>query len=375
MGSRDTTYMRLAIAEAAKCVAEDSRPHPKVGVVVVREANVLATAFRGETGDGQHAEYGALEKKLKTQSLAGTTVYTTLEPCTTRNHPKHPCAEWLIERKVGRVVIGMLDPDQRICGRGLRRLREANIETDLFPSPLMSQVEEQNREFARHHQRLSSAYSQLSDATRAAGLIAFIPSREYYALLRPGAPTIDKYVATAKRTVVIVSINLMTGIPFDDLCRVISNGLGRKEGLDSAVVSLLNPDNAHLMHVVGPVLNMTPDGLARDIRGCLQKLVRFKVGLPDSSKEHMEIRVHDSFPFGSAILLDHKEQCGRIQIETKPYRAVLNRSLAFEISQDSPSGLYSALVTGFEALLGDGRVWSGAADRASRGSRRKCGAS
>ena len=45
----------------------------------------------------------------------------------------------------------MLDPNENICGRGLWYLRESNIETDLFPHELMSQVEELNREFIRSH--------------------------------------------------------------------------------------------------------------------------------------------------------------------------------------------------------------------------------
>ena len=147
--SEDRKFARFAIEEARKSVAEnDGRPHPLVGAIVVKNGEVLAFAYRGE-GKGDHAEYIALEKRLPDAAVAGSTLYTTLEPCTTRNHPKIPCVDRVIERKVRRVVIGMLDPDPRITGRGQRKLRKANIITDLFPHELMAEVEDLNREFTR----------------------------------------------------------------------------------------------------------------------------------------------------------------------------------------------------------------------------------
>lgn len=145
----DLRFMRLAIKEAQRCKAEDDRCHPMVGAVVVKNDECVGTAYRGERRRGDHAEFIVLEKKLPRRSLAGATVYTTLEPCTTRNHPKVPCAQRLIDRKVSRVVVGMLDPNQMITGRGIRKLREANIAVDLFPPDLMAQVEDLNRDFTR----------------------------------------------------------------------------------------------------------------------------------------------------------------------------------------------------------------------------------
>jgi len=171
--SDDYKFARLAVDEARKSVSEqDGRPHPKVGAVVVKNGQVLSAAYRGEF-EGNHAEYIALEKHLSDTAAAGATVYTTLEPCTTRNHPKIPCAQRLIERKVARVVIGMLDPDHRISGKGQRKLRTANIVTDFFPPNLMTEVEELNREFTRYAeqqnqetQRAASSDGKLTDRKR-----------------------------------------------------------------------------------------------------------------------------------------------------------------------------------------------------------------
>jgi ATP-dependent DNA helicase RecG len=104
----------LAVAEARKSIAEDDgEPHPYVGAVVVKNGEVLATGFRGETGNGRHAEFCALKKindDVDHVDLSDCTVYTTLEPCSQRNSPnKTACATRLINAKVSRVVFGMPD--------------------------------------------------------------------------------------------------------------------------------------------------------------------------------------------------------------------------------------------------------------------------
>lgn len=117
----DRRFAQMAVEEASRSVSEDDKPRPKVGAVVVKDGKVLSKAYRGEIPKS-HAEYIALEHKLANELVAGATVYTTLEPCTTRGHPKIPCAQRLVERKVARVVIGMLDPNPEIRGLGVLRL-------------------------------------------------------------------------------------------------------------------------------------------------------------------------------------------------------------------------------------------------------------
>ena len=145
----DREFMKLAIEEAKRSSAEDSRPHPRVGVVVALDGKILAKSHRGESEPGRHAEFVALERYLGDQTITGATIYTTLEPCTRRNPPKIGCVKRIIERKVGKVWIGMLDPNPEIQGNGRQALRDAGIPVEMFASDLIDQIEEINRDFKR----------------------------------------------------------------------------------------------------------------------------------------------------------------------------------------------------------------------------------
>jgi pyrimidine deaminase RibD-like protein len=138
----DRAFCKKAIAEAKKSVAEDDRLHPHVGVVIVKDGKILATGYRGESGDGDHGEYCAL-KKLNEADVNGATVYTTLEPCSTRKPPKKPCTQRLIESKVARVVYGMADKDESVYGHA--SLVEAGIEIGFFPNDLMQELLDLNK--------------------------------------------------------------------------------------------------------------------------------------------------------------------------------------------------------------------------------------
>lgn len=108
------------------------------------------------------------------------------------------------------------------------------------------------------------------------------------------------------------------------------------------------------MAVMGGVLNLEAADLARSIRKSLSDLSAFRNSLPETVRHRLRIRVHQTLPSSSAILLDHHEPAGRIQLETKPYKAGLQKSFAFEVGRVQEGGLYDVLARAYDALVADG---------------------
>src|ERR671914_1568169 len=103
-------------------------PNPMVGCVIVRDGRVIGEGYHQQFG-GPHAEPNALAACAAAgKSPAGATAYVTLEPCCHTNKKPPPCAPKLIEAKVGRVVVGCLDPNPDVNGKGLAVLRGAGVE-------------------------------------------------------------------------------------------------------------------------------------------------------------------------------------------------------------------------------------------------------
>lgn len=191
------------------------------------------------------------------------------------------------------------------------------------------------------------------DMVNAAGLTAFYPSREYYNVYRE-THSIDEYVSTAESSIVMVSVNLMTGVPFDGLCEALKRKLEGGSRF-TVLISLLDFRKPWLMQAMAPALDMRPNALANDIFESLEKLWKMKTGLPAATGKRFSIRLHHSIPLGSAILLDHANSNGRIQIETKVYKVSLRKSFAFEVGPSGASGFYNTLVSGYLNLIAEGQ--------------------
>jgi diaminohydroxyphosphoribosylaminopyrimidine deaminase/5-amino-6-(5-phosphoribosylamino)uracil reductase len=119
----DTNYIRIALREAAKGLGRCS-PNPAVGAVLVNSGRLVATGFHRKAGR-PHAEIEAL-RRAPASALCGSTLYLTLEPCSTFGRTP-PCTDAIIAARIGRVVIGAIDRNPVHAGKGIERLRSAGI--------------------------------------------------------------------------------------------------------------------------------------------------------------------------------------------------------------------------------------------------------
>ena len=119
---RDLHYMRHAL-ELAKRGAGHVSPNPMVGAVLVKDDRIIGEGWHEHIG-GLHAERNAF--KNCTEDCTGATIYVTLEPCCHWGRTP-PCTDAILEHKIARVVVGCLDPNPLVAGKGLRILRDAGI--------------------------------------------------------------------------------------------------------------------------------------------------------------------------------------------------------------------------------------------------------
>lgn len=118
-----------------------SPPNPWVGCVIEPGGFIGSTQRPG----GPHAEVVAL--RAAGQGASGATLYCTLEPCSHHGRTA-PCADAVIDAGVGRVVVGLVDPDPRVRGAGIQRLRDAGVDVDV--GVCARAVSEQLRPYLKH---------------------------------------------------------------------------------------------------------------------------------------------------------------------------------------------------------------------------------
>lgn len=122
----DVRHMRHALALGARGQGRVA-PRPSVGCVIVQDGRVVGRGVT-EASPVRHGEVVALAQAG--EQARGATAYVTLEPCSHQGATP-PCADALIQAGVSRVVVALEDPDPRVAGQGLARLRAAGIDVDV----------------------------------------------------------------------------------------------------------------------------------------------------------------------------------------------------------------------------------------------------
>ena len=110
--------------ELAKIGIGRVNPNPLVGAVIVKDGEIIGEGYHECYGEA-HAERNAVKNAIK--PVEGSTIYVTLEPCAHYGKTP-PCVDLIIEKKFKRVVIGMLDPNEKVSGKSIEKLKKHGIE-------------------------------------------------------------------------------------------------------------------------------------------------------------------------------------------------------------------------------------------------------
>ncbi len=141
--------MEIAIREMRK--SRDDPEHidkedPLVGAVLLTPTGKVYRAHRARLREGDHAEETLLERDLHAKDVEGSTLYVTLEPCSSRP-TRTPCAKLISQARIGRVFVGIPDPNPNIEGHGVAYLRKRRIEVHFFDDDLAREIEKENKDF------------------------------------------------------------------------------------------------------------------------------------------------------------------------------------------------------------------------------------
>lgn len=119
-------FYMLRCIQIAKNGLGTTAPNPMVGAVVVHNSQIIGEGFTSEYG-GPHAEVNAINSVTDKSLLPKATLYVTLEPCSHFGKTP-PCADLIIKHKIHTVVIGLLDPHDKVAGKGIQKLKDAGCE-------------------------------------------------------------------------------------------------------------------------------------------------------------------------------------------------------------------------------------------------------
>ncbi len=118
----DEKYISRCI-ELAKMGLGSTSPNPMVGSVIVHNKRIIGEGYHYRAG-GPHAEAIAIRSVKDKSVLNNSTLYVNLEPCAHTGRTP-PCSDLIIQHAIPRIVIGTIDPNSLVSGKGIKRLKAA----------------------------------------------------------------------------------------------------------------------------------------------------------------------------------------------------------------------------------------------------------
>lgn len=122
-------------------------PNPMVGCVIVHQNKIIGEGFTGPFG-GPHAEVNAINSVKDLSLLANATLYVSLEPCSHFGKTP-PCADLIVKHRIPNIVVGILDPNEKVSGRGIQKLKDAGCNVTVHV--LEEACRDSHKEFFTYH--------------------------------------------------------------------------------------------------------------------------------------------------------------------------------------------------------------------------------
>ena len=159
-------YIKRCI-ELAKYGLGTTYPNPLVGCVIVFENKIIGEGWHKKSGES-HAEVIAIQSVQNKELLSSSTLYVNLEPCSHFGKTP-PCADLIIKYKIPNVIIGTIDPNSNVAGKGIKKLKDSGVTVSF--GILEKECNELNKRFFTFH-RKSRPYIILKWAESSDGFIS-----------------------------------------------------------------------------------------------------------------------------------------------------------------------------------------------------------
>jgi diaminohydroxyphosphoribosylaminopyrimidine deaminase/5-amino-6-(5-phosphoribosylamino)uracil reductase len=255
----DEFWMRRALRLAGKGF---TAPNPMVGCVLVKDGHVVGEGYHRYAGQ-PHAEVEGLA--AAGENAAGATAYVSLEPCSHWGRTP-PCADALIAARVARVVSAIEDPNPRVSGSGLRKLREAGVE--VAAGVLEREARLRNEAFLHFHatgrpfitiKSAATLDGKIATRTGDSKWVTGEPARRYAHRLRAQSGAVLVGIGTVLADDPKLTARLQPMPPRQPLRIILDSRLRIPPNSNAVRVARENPAHMPLMIVCAEAADSTPE--------------------------------------------------------------------------------------------------------------------